>query len=496
MILAATNIRWIGLVGLLTFALCENSEAVASDKQKPLNVLFIAVDDLRPELACYGKSHIKSPNIDELAARGLQFNRAYCQFALCNPSRTSLLTGRRPESIQIYDLPTFVRTHEPDIETLPQMFMRNGYEARSIGKIFHVSNGNHQDDDSWSVRAWRSPKDNAATKRPPAKRKTAKSVATNPLKSKPVDAHANDLPFESREVEDNELLDGQIADEAIRELAELKDQPFFLAVGFHRPHMPWVVPAKYWQMYDRAAIELAANPQPPQGAPKFANNNGSEFRRYRGVPKKGPIPDDMAREAIHGYYASVSYLDAQIGRVLDELDRLGLRDKTIVILWGDHGYQLGDHGTWNKRTNWEAAARVPMIINVPGQKLRGKSTEALVELIDIYPTLAELTDLEPPANLDGRSFVPLLSDPKTPWKDATFTLNVKNTPRLGKNTFGRSMRTDRYRFVEWTGPKSDEPIYELYDLQVDPLEKVNIANQAENAELVADLVERLHADSK
>jgi iduronate 2-sulfatase len=491
----ARTTRFHFLIATAAFLLFVGRMASAADKQ-PLNVLFIAVDDLRPELNCYGASHIKSPNIDELAQRGLQFNRAYCQFALCNPSRASLLTGRRPESIQVYDLVTFLRKHDPDVLTLPQMFMRNGYEARSIGKIFHVSNGNHQDDASWSIRAWRSPKDNAATKRPPAKEKIAKPKRPARPNAKPVDAHANDLPFESRDVADDELIDGQIAEEAIRELDELKDRPFFLAVGFHRPHMPWVAPAKYWQMYDRDSIQLAANPQPPQGAPKFANNNGSEFRRYKGVPKKGPIPEAMAREAIHGYYASVSYMDAQIGRVLDELDRLGLRDKTIVVLWGDHGYQLGDHGTWNKRTNWEAAARVPMIINVPGQQLRGQTTEALVELIDIYPTLAELTGLEPPANLDGRSIVPLLSDPTTPWKDAAFTLSVKDTPRLGKQTFGRSMRTDRYRFVEWTGPKSAEPVYELYDLESDPLEKVNIADKPENKQLRADLAKRLHSPAE
>jgi iduronate 2-sulfatase len=338
----ARTTRFHFLIAAAAFLLFVGRMASAADKQL-LNVVFIAVDDLRPELNCYGASHIKSPNIDELAQRGLQFNRAYCQFALCNPSRASLLTGRRPESIQVYDLVTFLRKHDPDVVTLPQMFMRNGYEARSIGKIFHVSNGNHQDDASWSIRAWRSPKDNAATKRLPAKERIAKPKRPARPNAKPVDAHANDLPFESRDVADDELLDGQIADEAIRELDELKDRPFFLAVGFHRPHMPWVAPAKYWQMYDRESIQLAANPQPPQGAPKFANNNGSEFRRYKGVPKKGPIPEAMARQAIHGYYASVSYMDAQIGRVLDELDRLGLRDKTIVVLWGDHGYQLGDH---------------------------------------------------------------------------------------------------------------------------------------------------------
>jgi arylsulfatase A-like enzyme len=257
--------------------------------------------------------------------------------------------------------------------------------------------------------------------------------------------------------------------------------------------MPWIAPTKYWQLYAADSIGLPANATPPQGAPKFASNDASEFRRYMSVPKKGPISREMTRNAIHGYYASVSYVDSQIGRVIDELDRLGLRDRTVIVLWGDHGYHLGDYGTWNKRTNWETAARVPLIINVPGPRKAKAASNALVELIDIYPTLAELCHLEPPANLEGRSFAPLVDDPDQPWKDAAFTTMVKRT-RLGR-TFGRAMRTDRYRFVEWQGNKSPEPVYELYDEQRDPLEQKNIAADPANAELVAKLAARLHKNN-
>jgi iduronate 2-sulfatase len=482
------------------------NEIFAADAAKArFNVLFIAVDDLRPELGCYGYSQIKSPNIDALAARGLQFNRAYCQFALCNPSRSSLLTGRRPESIQVYDLETFVRTHAPDVVTLPQLFKNNGYEARSIGKIFHVTNGNHEDDVSWSARPWQSPK----SAKPAAKNKqtdvdaNGKAVA-KPDRTKsgkrrvgaePFEPRANVLPYESPDVADNQLLDGQIADRAASVMNEVKDKQFFLAVGFHKPHMPWIAPKKYYDMYQDSDIHLAAFQELPAGAPAFASNDAGEFRSYKGIPKEGPIPEAKQREAIHSYFACISYTDAQVGKVMSELDRLGLRKNTIVILWGDHGYQLGEHGTWNKRTNWEVAARVPLMISVPGQQRVGEKTDALVELLDMYPTLAELCHLDAPKDLEGKSFVPLVENPNAEWKAAAFTTYHKPLPEMGTG-FGRAMRTDRYRFVEWSGPKSKKRVYELYDERSDPLEKTNIADRPENADLVAKLERQLHSAGK
>jgi iduronate 2-sulfatase len=478
-----------------------STEAAELKPARP-NVLFIAVDDLRPELGCYGHPKIKSPNIDDLARRGLRFNRAYCQYALCNPSRASLLTGLRPETIQIYDLETFVRTHVPDVVTLPQLFKQNGYETRSIGKIFHVTNGNHEDDISWSARAWQSPTkakqqtkanqtaDDANGRAIIPKERTKK--AKRSVSAEPLEPRADMLPYESPDVADNQLLDGQIADKAVSVLGEIKDKPFFLAVGFHKPHMPWVAPKKYWDIYDGADIRLAEYQNLPEGAPAFASNEAGEFRSYKGIPKEGPIPDEKQRDAIHSYYACISYTDAQIGRVLAELDRLGLRKNTVIILWGDHGYQLGEHGTWNKRTNWEVAARVPLIISVPGQQHAREHTDALVELVDMYPTLARLCHVTPPANLEGRSFVPLVRDPNLRWKDAVFTTYHKPLPEMGTG-FGRALRTDRYRFVEWSGPKSKKVVYELYDEQNDPLEKLNIADRSENAKLVAHLTMQLHA---
>jgi arylsulfatase A-like enzyme len=466
----------------------------AADSAKPkFNVLFIAIDDLRPELGCYGRSHIKSPNIDALAKQGLQFNRAYCQFALCNPSRASLLTGHRPETIKVYELETFLRTHVPDVVTLPQLFKNNGYESRSIGKIFHVTNGNHEDDISWSAQAWQSPKsDNSqAAAKQQANTERTKS-GQRKIGAEAFEPRANMQPYGSPDVADNQLLDGKIADKAVSVMNEVKDKPFFLAVGFHKPHSPWVAPKKYWNMYSDADIHLAEYQELPAGAPAFASNDAGEFRSYKGIPKEGLIPEATQRDAIHSYYACISYTDAQVGKVLKELDRLGLRQNTVVILWGDHGYQLGEHGTWNKRTNWEAAARVPLIISVPGQQHAGEQSNALVELLDMYPTLAQLCGLTPPAGLEGRSFVPLLRKPDLRWKEAAFTTYYKPLPELGIG-FGRAMRTDRYRFVEWSGSDSEKRVYELYDEQADPLEKTNIADKPENAELVAKLRKQLHA---
>jgi iduronate 2-sulfatase len=496
----------IALACLTALLLMPSQVSAAEIAAKPrLNVLFIAVDDLRPELGCYGNANIHSPNIDALAQQGLRFDRAYCQFALCNPSRASILTGRRPESIQVYDLETFCRTHVSDVVTLPQLFKQNGYTTRSVGKIFHITNGNHEDDGSWSAPAWPWPK---ATKPKPNNREVkvdanGKAIA-RPERTKsgkrkigdePFEPRANVLPYESPDVADNQLLDGQIADKAVEVLGEIKDQPFFLAVGFYKPHMPWIAPKKYGDLYKDSNIRLAEYQALPAGAPPFASNEAGEFRSYKGIPKEGPIPEAKQREAIRSYYACISYIDAQIGRVIAELDRLDLRQNTVVILWSDHGYQLGEHGTWNKRTNWEGSARAPLIISVPGQRSAGEQSSALVELLDMYPTLAELCGIELPRGLEGRSVVPLLENPAAPWKAAAFTMYYKPLPELGTG-FGRAMRTDRYRFIEWSGPDSDKRIYELYDEQNDPLEKTNLADLSENAALVARLTKQLHAAGK
>jgi iduronate 2-sulfatase len=484
---------------------CFSAATLLGAEKKP-NVLFIAVDDLRPELACYGQKQIKSPNIDKLAASGLQFNRAYCQLSLCNPSRASLLTGKRPETLGIFDLITNVRDAHPGIVTLPQLFKDNGYVALRYGKIFHTSNGNHDDLVSWSdlpedgvTSSARSIKPEMAAKREmgssvalaleTAKASTAKvSAEKGPkkAKAKPEDLHANDLPYEAPDCADEDLADGKTAAKTLKMLETLKDRPFFLAVGFHKPHLPFVAPKRYWDLYDPQTIALASNPFLPKDAPAFASNDASELRRYKGMARTGPVPDAEARNLIHGYYASVSYTDAQVGKLLRKLEDLGLRENTIVILWGDHGYQLGEHGTWNKRTNWEIATRVPMIISVPGQTTRGRQTNALVELVDIFPSLVELCGLPSPSGLEGVSFTPLLMDPDRAWKTAAFSVYQRSIPEMG-NGLSRAMRTDRYRLVEWKAEGNEKRVYELYDHKNDPQENTNIANLPENKAVLEKL---------
>jgi iduronate 2-sulfatase len=442
---------------------------------KPMNVLFIAVDDLRPELGCYGASHVQSPHIDRLASQGTLFNRAYCQQAVCSPSRTSLMTGRRPDSTRVWDLETNFRDTIPDVVTLSQQFMRHGYHAESMGKIYH-GRTRLNDPQSWSVDAW-------FPNNPAYQTGEGQAIFKNR-------GDRNGLPVEAPDVPDNALQDGATADRAVQALRRLKDQPFFLATGFFKPHLPFVAPKKYFDLYNRADIEPADNPLPPKDSPEWAWAKWGELRKYWGMPQEGPVSDAQARELIHGYQACVSYTDAQIGRVISELDRLGLRDNTVIVLWGDHGWQLGDHGWWCKHTNYETSAHAPLIISVPGQQ--PGVTNALVEFVDIYPTLCEVCGIPLPEGLEGDSFQPLVEDPEHPWKTAAFSQYPRSIPGIGRG-MGYSMRTDWYRFTEWSAPGNDFRAYELYDHQRDSQEDVNIAGHSANAELVKQLTRQLHA---
>jgi arylsulfatase A-like enzyme len=453
------------------------------------NILFIAVDDLRPQLGCYGDAVVKSPNIDALAKQSVRFDRAYCQLALCNPSRASLLSGRRPEHLGVYDLKTFLRDKNPDVVTLPQLFKQNGYTTRSFGKIFHTGNGNHDDPASWSEKSYH-----------PGK--TAAGPTHGQEKADPdsEDPHADELAYAAPDCADEDLPDGQVATHAVEAMRGLKGKPFFLAVGFYRPHLSYVAPKRYWDLYRPEEIKLATNPKLPAGAPAFASNNASELRRYAKIPKKGPIPDETARALVHGYDASVSYVDAQVGKVLAELDRQGLRDNTIIILWGDHGYQLGEHGTWTKRTNWEIATRVPLLVSVPAgvseRAKRGAVAAGIVEFVDVYPTLADLCGLPLPPKLDGKSFAPLLADPSGKGKDAAFSIYRKSVPELGGTSFGRAIVTERYRLIEWSPKDRSRSVYELYDHRYDPGENTNVADLPENKGVVAELVGKLRAEER
>jgi arylsulfatase A-like enzyme len=465
----------IGLIVTAIAFACPGSSACRAAEPR-LNVLFIAVDDLRPMLGCYGHPTVQSPCIDAFAATATRFERAYCQFALCNPSRSSLLAGRRPETLGVFTLAKFVRDGNPDVVTLPEHFKHHGYETRSYGKIFHVTNGNHGDDASWSVPAWPEKKRVAATPGDP---------------NAPVDEtsdHSNDDPAVVVEGPVDALADVKIADRAVAALRELRGRPFFLAVGFHKPHLPFVAPKADWDRYDPATLPLAANRTPPSGAPTFASNDAAELRRYKGIPADGPpVTDAEARRLIHGYHACVSYVDAQVGRVLAELDAAGLADSTVVVLWSDHGYHLGEQGTWTKRTTWEMATRVPLVIRCPNRGTTGASVASIVELLDIYPTLVDLCGLPMPPALEGRSLAPLLDAPGRDWPHVARSLIAKQAPELGGAIKGRAVRTPRYRWIEWTGKPLPEPVHELYDHDVDPAETRNIADTPAGRAVIAEL---------
>lgn len=463
--------------------------AGAEEKAK-LNVLFIAVDDLRPELGCFGSSMIRSPNIDRLAARGLVFNRAYCQQALGNPSRASLLTGRRPDTTKVLDQLTHFRKILPDVVTLPEHFKKNGYHCQALCKVFHTG---YDDPPSWSVPLWnpRKPAFGPDGQEQLKKLQAEAMKDPDPKKVKQV----RGLPWEAADVPDNYLADGTTADQAIKVLRQVKAKPFFLAVGFLKPHVPFVAPKKYWDLYPEAQIKLPSNTGAPKGVPGYALSTWPELRAYHGIPKKGPVTEEQAHKLIQGYYACISYVDAQVGRVLDELDRLKLRDKTMVVLWSDHGFQLGEHGMWCKSTNYELSTRVPLIVAVPGQASAGRKTDAFVELVDVYPSLVEACALPLPDHLEGTSFRPLLEDPQRPWKKAAFSQYPRSSVKTGAG-IGHAMRTQRYRLVEWWFPEKGLREYELYDHMTDPEENVNLAKRPDQAERVARLAEQLHAGWK
>ena len=470
------------------------------------NILFIAVDDLRPELGCYGKDYIKSPNIDRLARSGIVFDRAYCQQAVCSPSRSSLMTGLRPDTTKVWDLQTHFRTARPDVVTLGQHFKNHGYFVQGMGKIYH---GGYDDAPTWSV-PWQNPKsptyaipENAKLNdrqcqgepdgepAPPGKKKQktakpAKGEVAGEVRSSRYNTRGP--AFECADVPDIAYTDGMVAELAVKTLRDIsqKPEPFFLAVGFIRPHLPFVAPKKYWDLYDPARIQLASNAHRPKDAPDYAILPGGEMRSYHGIPE-GSIPPDLARKLKHGYYAAISYTDAQVGKLLTELDRLNLRTNTIIILWGDHGWKLGEHDAWCKHSNCENDANAPLILSAPGMKAAGKHSRALVEFVDVYPTLADLAGLPLPKHLEGLSLKPLLNDPDRPWKTAAFSQYPRS--QMG-GLMGYSMRTDLYRFTVWVAKNDHSRVdaVELYDHKADPQENQNIAKRPENATLVEKLL--------
>jgi len=445
--------------------------ACKTSGKKP-NVLFIAVDDLRPQLNCYGHSQMISPNIDRIAADGVLFKRSYCQVAVCGASRASLMTGIRPNRDRFLTYYTRADEDAPGSLTLVDHFKANGYNTISNGKIYH-----HMDDDqdAWTVEPWRFNGEH--------KYMLAENTEIH-KRNKNRQGEGLDVPnkrgpaFETADVPEDQYPDYQLVEKSIADMKRFgkSENPFFLSVGFTRPHLPFNVPKKYWDLYERDEIDLADNPFRPKGAPDIALHKWGELRAYDGVPVDGPVSDEMAKSLIHGYYASVSFADAQIGRLLDALEEQGLKDDTVIVLWGDHGWQLGEHGLWCKHCNFETSLHSPLIVSAPGVK-GGKTVNALTEFVDIYPSLCELSDLPLPKHLEGKSFVPLMKSPEKPWKKAAFS----------RWETGDSIRTDRYRYTEWTDDDGKRVNRMLYDHQLDPMENVNIAELPENQELVAQL---------
>jgi iduronate 2-sulfatase len=464
-----------------------------SENVRPLpNVLFIAVDDLRTELGCYGNKAIKSPNIDRLARQGLVFARAYCQQPICMSSRASLMSGLRPDTLRIYNTGSLYEL-APDVLTMNQHFENNGYQIWASGKIYH-----HGIDRQVQWGENRVIPETAEQGRGYLSEEAIKIMKDYDAYYREVRGEPGDgrgPAYESPDVPDNAYHDGLLTDLAIDQLAVYKssEKPFFMAVGYKKPHLPFNAPKKYWDLYDANDIEMADNPYMPENVSRYFEYNFGELRNYAGIPKGLELLDDtLSRKLKHGYYACVSYIDAQIGRLLDGLEQNDLDQNTIVILWGDHGWKLGEHGMWCKHTQFELDSHVPLLLKVPGQTGASLKTNALVEFVDIYPTLCELAGLELPAHLQGTSFAPLIEHPGRPWKKGAITVWPLNRNDPEKLVIGYSLQTDRYRYTEWIKESSGEVMArDLFDHEIDPDENVNISRSPENADLINQLSELL-----
>jgi arylsulfatase A-like enzyme len=473
-----------GCALLLLGGLMAGSVSAGVEPRAPLNVLLIAVDDLRPELGCYGNRVVHSPHIDGLARQGTVFTHAYCQQAVCSPSRTSLMTGRYPDATRVWDLKTHFRVALPDGVTLPEHFKANGYHCVSLGKIYHRG---LEDGRSWSEPAWYA--SGLTVDTDPADHTRRRVERFGPGVSEFDETDGGMEPkrrpqgyrpaFEASAKDADALPDGATAAEAVRRLRQLKAQPrpFFLAVGFVKPHLPFVAPRAYWDLYDPEDLPKPLRDRLPEGAPDFAGHNNHELHSYSNIPAGNPIPEPLASQLRHGYYACVSFVDAQVGRLLHALEAEGLADSTVVVLWGDHGWQLGDLGLWVKHTNFERATRAPLILRVPGQQRTGTLCSSPVEFVDIYPTLVDVCGLEPPAVLDGRSLRPLLDDPS----GVVRTVALSQYPRGGSSDtnpplMGYSLRDSQWRLTLWRDRRNGDVVAtELYDELNDPAESRNLA---------------------
>ncbi len=481
------------LIGCVLFAVCAAHVLKADDRP---NVLWIMADDLRPQLGCYGDRIVKSPNIDRFATQALRFEHAYVQAAVCSPSRNSMLSGLRPNTTGLRGFGVSIREAVPDIITLPQHFKNNGYESRAFGKIFHIYDesmlGDEDDAESWSeptrwpdVPVW-GPQQNALRNR---------LIARARLDGK-VLRHPHDWPrartWDDSDIPDDQMQDGNTAAAVERYLASKKgdDEPFFLAVGFLRPHLPFNAPQEYWDLYDPDDIDLPTFRGLPEGAEPWMVNRGL-VKNYYEMPSLEDADDDFLKQYLQGYLACITYVDACFGRVLTALKQSGHQDNTIIVFMGDHGYQMGEYDSWgHKHSNFEISTRTPLLIATPGMLHPGESTMAVVEFLDLYPTLCELAGLAKPSHLEGVSLVPLLKQRDATVRDA----GCSEMKRRGR--IGRSIRTAEYRYTEWRNEHGNLVARELYDHRSDrspgQLETKNVSGVAAMSDVVDGLSQQLH----
>ena len=470
----------VSLLLVATFFSLSGCSKPKESQEEKFNVLFIMSDDLNDNLGCYGHPLVKTPHLDKLASDGLLLNHAYCQLPLCGPSRVSMLTGLYPDITNVFINETNFRDYIPNTVTLPQLFMNNGYFVARAGKLFHygvpgdIGTDGLDDTVSWNLRI-----------NPKGRDKTDEGKVINLTPGKNLGLS---LSFLQADGTDEEQTDGMIATEVIKLMAEKKDEPFFIAAGFFRPHCPYIAPKKYFDMYDTAAINIPDIkndrddiPEPALSTVPIANYG---------------LPVHELKRAVQAYYASISFVDAQVGRLIQALDSLGLWEKTIIVFMSDHGYHLGEHGLWHKFTLFEEANKVPMIVSTPAMKKRGIRSNRLVEMIDVYPTLAELCGLQAADSLHGKSFVPLLDDPDQPWKQTAYMVVARpkgrpdrSLPNGNMGLMGRSVRTEKWRYTEWW---EGEKGIELYDHVNDPHELTNLAREKEYQDTVRVLKELLH----
>lgn len=475
---------------LTAFTACQSGQQNQTENQQdsstpqPMNVLFIMSDDLNNNMGCYGHPLVKTPNLDRLASQALRFDHAYCQLPLSGPSRVSLLTGRRPKTTNVLVNETDFRDYIPDTKTLPQLFKEHDYYVARVGKLYHygvpgqIGTNGLDDSISWHERV-----------NPIGRDKTEEEKITNLT---PHMSLGVAFAYWAADGTDEEQTDGKVATETIKLIEQHKDKPFFIAAGFYRPHCPYVAPKKYFDMYDINQIKLPENPADDlDDVPEIA---------HQMCKKADKLTDGEKRQTILAYYASISFMDAQAGRILNALDSLGLSDNTIVVFVSDHGYSLGEHRLWQKFHLFEEATRVPMIMRVPGRTNTAMHTGGLIEMLDIYPTLAELCGFEAPDYLDGSSFVPLFDNPERQWKQAARSVvsrpNGKYDPEkvnAGFTIKGQSVRTNHWRYNEWD---DDQQSIELYDLVNDPDEFVNLAGKEQYADTIARLKTILHSEDK